>query len=200
MISSAEPGSAILSPSENGAAVCMNRKLQNNFLPGELSGSQKDPDFYRTEPGGARVSMVLAEAGRAPLRPQLRSIKRNEGIRTIRHQSGDLLADLERATDRTRSFAHVGKVVDGQNAETADSSRAQRPRTDGRGRSAGTRPPGRKPGRMGGHSGAGARAGRLALSGLPRAAPLGRAPRGQALPRRLRLRPGSVGRALPMVP
>ena len=97
MISSAEPGSAILSPSENGAAVCMNRKLQNNFLPGELSGSQKDPDFYRTEPGGARVSMVLAEAGRAPLRPQLRSIKRNEGIRTIRHQSGDLLADLERA-------------------------------------------------------------------------------------------------------
>ena len=40
-------------------------------------------------------------------------------------------------------------------------------------------------------------AGRPAWAG---AAPLGRPPRGQALTRRLRLRPGSVGRALPLVP
>jgi len=41
---------------------------------------------------------------------------------------------------------------------------------------------------------------RLALSGLRRAAALGRPPRGQAFTGRLRLRPGSVGRALPLVP
>src|SRR5437870_4266865 len=41
----------------------------------------------------------------------------------------------------------------------------------------------------------GALAGGLVLSGLPCAAPLGRPRRGQALTRRLRLRPGSVGRA-----
>src|SRR5438128_10545875 len=101
---------------------------------------------------------------------------------------------------RTRTFAHVGKMVEGQNAETADSSRARRQPTDARERPASARPPRRKLGRVGVHTGAGACACGLARSGLPRAAPLGRPPRGQVLTRRLRLRPGSVGRALPLVP
>src|SRR5207245_8405538 len=88
---------------------------------------------------------------------------------------------------RTRTFAHVGKMVEGQNAETADSSRARRQPTDARERPASARPPRRKLGRVGVHTGAGACACGLALSGLPRAAPLGRPPRGQVLTRRLRL-------------
>jgi hypothetical protein len=59
---------------------------------------------------------------------------------------------------------------------------------------------GGKLGRVGVHSGAGAHARRLALSGLPRAAPLGRPPRGQALPKRLRLQPRPASRALPLLP
>ena len=68
----------------------------------------------------------------------------------------------------------MGKMVEAQNAETADSPRGQCQPTDARGRPAGARPPDRKLGRVSVHSGAGARARRLALSGLPCAAPLGR--------------------------
>src|SRR4029077_13153681 len=46
---------------------------------------------------------------------------------------------------RTRSFAHVGKVVEGQNAETADSPRAQRQPTGARRRPASARTPRGKP-------------------------------------------------------
>jgi len=79
--------------------------------------------------------------------------------------------------DSDAEFAHVGKIACWPHVEATDVNRPESARECAP-EARGARPPGRKLGRVGVPSGAGARAGRLALSGLPRAAPVGRPPRG----------------------
>jgi hypothetical protein len=69
----------------------------------------------------------------------------------FKSRAGDGRARITTTIPRTRkqSFAHVGKVVERQNAEKADLASAKRQPTAARGRPASARPPGGKLGRVG---------------------------------------------------
>src|SRR5262249_49754165 len=99
---------------------------------------------------------------------------------------------------RSPAFAHVGKIAR-QNAEASNTAGPERAPTYACGRSEGTRSPSGQLARMGRDSRTGSGPRGLALSGLWRAASPGRASRGEALARRVGLRPGPLGGALPVV-
>jgi len=101
---------------------------------------------------------------------------------------------------RSPTFAHVGKIARWHRAETTNATWFERASAHSGGWSAGSGSASGQLAWMGRDPRAGPDPCRLALSGLWRAAALGRAPCCQALPRRFRLRPGWVGCAVPLVP